>query len=331
MSLLLPPPRLPSPGVDGAIQGVLQELSPRPPASPATGVAGRDGRLAGNHPLPGSRPIHTPAPSWASVVRDGARANHTAVSRQDFLTLYERCVVSSLQTRLILCHQAGSNEITISCRLNASPADVCAPPDVRCRRRRRKRAPAASVNIPSPPSDNGPSHPTMPSPPTTTPREAPSPAEAATPPAKRTRKAARRRCKVELLRDNDTDDDTDDNLHLLPVSQARQATPIDSDPATAVKPTLDSFPLTPTTTTPAPPLLQAESPAGQPPPPSPLTMPPDREELPHAPAGPPPPPPWTEAFSSDPDRIICRKCCKRSYVFRWYSHCYLCHINDSKP
>jgi hypothetical protein len=104
--------------------------------------------------------------------------------------------------------------------------------------------------------------------------EAPSPAEAAMPPAKRTRKAARRRCEVELLRDNDTDDD----LHLSPVSQARQATPIDSEPATAVQPTPDPSPLMPTTTTPAPPLLKAESPAGQPPPPSPPTTPLDRED-----------------------------------------------------
>jgi hypothetical protein len=36
---------------------------------------------------------------------------------------------------------------------------------------------------------------------------------------------------------------------------------------------------------------------------------------PRAPAGPPPPPPWTDAFSTDPDRILCRKCCKRSYIF----------------
>jgi hypothetical protein len=325
----------PSPGVDGAIRGVLQELSPRPPASPSSGVAGRDGRLAGHH-LPGSRPIHTPAPSWASIVRDGARAKTTAVSRHDFLTLYERCIDSGLRTRLIFRHQAGSNEISISCRLSAPPADAYAPAKVRRRRRRRKRAPAAAVINSSPPPDSGPSHQTAPSPPTTAPRETPPPAEAATPPAKRTRKAARRRCEVELLRGNDTDDDNDDDLHLSPALQARQTTPIDSDPISAAQPTPDSSPTTPTSKTPATPSLQAVSPAGQLPPPSPPTTPPDREEPtcapagPRAPAGPPPPPPWSDAFSTDPDRIICRKCSKRSYVFRWYSHCYLCHINESK-
>jgi hypothetical protein len=48
------------------------------------------------------------------------------------------------------------------------------------------------------------------------------------------------------------------------------------------------------------------------------------------PAGPPPPPPWSDAFSTDPDRIICRKCCRRSYIFRWYSHCFMCHIDETK-
>jgi hypothetical protein len=317
-----------------------ERISPQLPASPSSaGVAGRAVRTAETR-LPasytGSRPIHTPAPSWASIVRDGARANHTAVSRHDFLTLYERCIDSGLRTRLILRHQAGSNEISISCRLNAPPADVYAPPNVRRRRRRRKRAPAAApaVSNPSPPLDSGPSHKTAPSPQTTAPREAPSPAEAASPPAKRTRKAARRRCELELLRYNDTDDESDDDLHLSPASQARQTTPIDSEPTPVAQPTPVSSPVssptTPTSTTPAPPSLQAESPAGQPPPPSPPTTPPDKEEPTRAPAGPPPPPPWSDAFSTDPDQIICRKCCKRSYVFRWYSHCYLCHISESK-
>ncbi len=105
-----PPPAHPSspssappplPGSLALYEGYCRS-SPPPPASPASGVAGRDDRLAGHHHLPGSQPIHTPAPSWASIVRDGARANHTAVSRHDFLTLYERCIDSGLRTRLIL-------------------------------------------------------------------------------------------------------------------------------------------------------------------------------------------------------------------------------------
>ncbi len=81
---------------------------PTPPASPSTGVAGWAGKPAGNLTLPGRRPtpISNPEPSWASVVRDGARATHTAVSRQDFLALYERCPESGLRTRFILRHQA---------------------------------------------------------------------------------------------------------------------------------------------------------------------------------------------------------------------------------
>jgi hypothetical protein len=49
-------------------------------------------------------------------------------------------------------------------------------------------------------------------------------------------------------------------------------------------------------------------------------------------SNPPPPPPWPEGyvFSTDPDRIICRYCCKRHYNYKWYSHCFLCHINESK-
>ncbi len=47
---------------------------------------------------------------------------------------------------------------------------------------------------------------------------------------------------------------------------------------------------------------------------------------------PPPPPPWPEGyiFSTDPDNIICRYCCKRQYNYKWYSHCYLCHTNENK-
>ncbi len=85
-----------------------------------------------------------------------------------------------------------------------------------------------------------------------------------------------------------------------------------------------------------PSLLSADSPVSLLPPPllpwtsltsptQPGTMaePPDREAPPRAPSGPLPPLPWTDAFSTDPDRILCRKCCKRSSFFRWYSHCYV--------
>jgi hypothetical protein len=126
----------------------VQRSSPPLRASPSPGVAGPAGRLAGINTLPGHRSISNTAPSWASVVRDGVRANHSSVSRQDFLALYERCSDSGLHTRLILRHQAGGHEISISCRLSAPPLDANAHPDSR----RRKRAPAAAAPSPAPPT-----------------------------------------------------------------------------------------------------------------------------------------------------------------------------------
>jgi hypothetical protein len=362
----------PSPVVDGAVRGALQELSPRPPASPATGVAGRAGRLAGNHTLPGSHPITTPAPTWASIVRDGALAIHTAVSRQDFLALFERCVDSDLRTHLILRHQAGSNKITISCRLSAPTSDASAPPGVRRRCRLRKRAPAAAGTSLAPPQDPGIPHPTTPSSPTSTPRESPPPAETASPPSKRTRKAAKHRCEAELLRERVSDED----LQLSTLSHCRQAPPINPNPAPAIPPPPDPPPAadeagaTPTpppaaSPLPASPLLASSpilcsppmaqfSPLGPPSPacatrdhPSPsaalvlITTPQSSHVSPPLPApatgelaeegplvsGPPTPPPWPEAyvFSTDPDRIVFRKCCNRHYNFRSYSHCFMCN------
>jgi hypothetical protein len=133
----------PSPGVDGSRPGVLQELSPRPPASPATGVAGWAQAGGANH-LPGRHTVSNPALSWASIVRDGARANiKSPILRQDFLALYERCIESGLRTRIVFRHQAGSHEISISCRLCAPPSDAEA--DARRRRRWRKRAPVTAA------------------------------------------------------------------------------------------------------------------------------------------------------------------------------------------
>ncbi len=333
-ALLLPPLHAsPSPGVDGSRPGVLQELSPRPPASPSTGVAGWARRLAGIHHLPGNRTVSNPAPSWASIVRDGARANmNPAVSRQDFLALYERCIDSGLRTRIVFRHQDSSHEISISCRLCAPPVDAHAPANTRRRRRRRKRAPVAAAASSSArqPVQGAPTH-SMPSPPTSTLPEEPFPATIASPPAKRTRKAAKRRCEVELLRESNADDD----VLLSPISQARSApfspvspaltTPKDSDSAPTFSPPSEPASSQPSSPTPVLQVVPAESSAGPPTPPSapPTTPPPLR-----VPAGPPPPPPWPEAyvFSTDPDRILCRKCCNRHYNFQWYSHCFMCNL-----
>jgi hypothetical protein len=124
----------------------MQELSPRPPTSPSTGVAGRASRLAGTHQLPGSRAVSNPAPSWASIVRDGACAyTKPAVLRQDFLALYELCIDAGLRTCINFRHQAGIKDISISCRLSAPSSDTHAPADARRRRRWRKRVPAAAA------------------------------------------------------------------------------------------------------------------------------------------------------------------------------------------
>ncbi len=42
-------------------------------------------------------------------------------------------------------------------------------------------------------------------------------------------------------------------------------------------------------------------------------------------------PPWPKSyvFLADPDCIICRECCKRHYNFRWYSHCFMCHMKEN--
>jgi hypothetical protein len=126
-----PPPLLGSTALGKAC---CRSSPPAPPASPSAGVAGWARRLAGTHQLPGSRSVSNTAPSWASIVRDGARANtKPAVSRQDFLALYELCIDSGLRTRIVFRHQDGSHEVSISCRLCAPPVDAHTPANARRR------------------------------------------------------------------------------------------------------------------------------------------------------------------------------------------------------
>jgi hypothetical protein len=146
---------------------------------------------------------------------------------------------------------------------------------------------------------------------------APPPTETISPPAKRSRKAAKRRCEVELLREVDSEEE----LQLSPVDLNRQAPPIESPPSlmplSTPAPSLslaDSKVGLPTTlpspiSTPATSLSPAGSPVGQlpsphllassPTSPSPHTPPaqpempaeaPDRPPPTRVPAGPPPPP-----------------------------------------
>jgi hypothetical protein len=127
-------------------------------------------------------------------------------------------------------------------------------------------------------------------PPTTTPPEGPSPATIASPPAKRTRKAAKRRCEVELLRESNADDD----VLLSPISQARTAP-------------FSPGPFSPAPNTPIESDFARRSRHHQ-------SRPATSASRPEA-----------YVFSTDPDRIVCRKCCNRHYNFRWYSHCFMCN------
>jgi hypothetical protein len=348
-------PASPPRGVDGATgkPGVGQErVSPRLPSSPSlAGVAGRAVRRVETRPtssLPARDPLSRAAPSWASVVRDGGIARlPPSVTRSDFLALYERCVEARLQARISIRHQAGSQDITISCRIISSSMDANAPADGRRRRRRRRRArtgttfatnaPRPDLMSDQPPSPVAPS-PVVPSPPS---------ASATSPPAKRTRKATKRRCEVELLRDDYTEE-TNDNDDF-PVSPLACSYPEEAPENHSLSTSFEHVPpakTSPTTTTSTPTPPSPPGPAS----PQPAPSPPSTPTPPPAPASPPtsaataststtttdgpeppPPPPWPEGyvFSDDPDRIICRKCCKRHYNYKWYRHCFLCHVNES--
>ncbi len=79
------------------------------PASPPPPLQGSQDGLVG---WLGPTPYQTIAPSPtlhspASVVRDGVCAKHSAVSRQDFLALYERCSDFGLFMSLILTTSLG--------------------------------------------------------------------------------------------------------------------------------------------------------------------------------------------------------------------------------
>jgi hypothetical protein len=122
-------PASPPRGVDGTPRkpGVGQErVSPRLPTSPSfAGFAGRAVRRVENCPtslLPARDPFSCAARSWASVVRDGVVARlPPSVNRSDFLALYERCVHAGLRACISIWHQAGSQDITISCRIITLP------------------------------------------------------------------------------------------------------------------------------------------------------------------------------------------------------------------
>jgi hypothetical protein len=96
---------------------------PHLPASPAAGVDGMHARRGENQrqaTQPTKPQFSCTAPSWASVVRDRARSRQlqqqpvtciAAVFKEDFFTLYERCVSAGLIARFAICHAAGRHEI----------------------------------------------------------------------------------------------------------------------------------------------------------------------------------------------------------------------------
>ncbi len=249
-------------------------------------------------------------------MKNDACANQSAVSRQDFLDLYERCSDSGLRTNLILRYKAGGHEISISCRLSAPPSDANAHSDSRRRRRRCKRAPAAAAPSPAPPTLTSAS-----SQPPSTPHEASplSSTETISPPAKRTQKAAKRCCEVELLREIDSEEE----LLLSPVDPTRQVPSIDSPPSPMLRsspaPSISladsavGLPATPPspTSTPAASLLPAVSPVSQPPSPhSPTTS----STLPSVSTS------WRE--------VLCRKCHCYAHDIS-YRHCIECHFKEN--
>jgi hypothetical protein len=248
------------------------------------------------------------------------------------------CVANGLTARVAIRSAAGNQEIILSCRLRALSTNTATPAARRRRRRHRRHrnttmGDAANLVATAMPAS------IAPTPVTSPPHFSPIPSP---PPAKRTRKAVKRRCEAELLRY----EGEEDTLLLSP--------PHGSPPPPALLP--HPPPITPPmsrTPPPLPPLEQGltmpicatpelPSPTAAPtdlstPPPTALAPQPASEIAgpAHCPATadrPPSLPPWPESyvFSTDPDRIVCRKCCQRHYNFRWYSRCFMCHMNENR-
>jgi hypothetical protein len=226
-----PSPRLPaspSPGVDGRSdrgRETRQQFSTLPAepqlscARPTWASIVRDGVCA-------RRPPQQSSPTPENI------------AKEDFFALYERCVHAGLKARVAIRHAAGQHEVTLSCYFSTKPPPNA--PAVRRRRHRRHRrdpaatdaatAPDAVCGKKPPPTaraedndslatthaaidaDTAPDYVCGDKPPPAaraetesdaiTPAMPPSP-PVISPPAKRTRKAAKRRCEVELLRDEE--------------------------------------------------------------------------------------------------------------------------------
>jgi hypothetical protein len=166
-----------------------------------------------------------------------------------------------------------------------------------------------------------------------TPAMPPSP-PVVSPPAKRTRKAAKRRCEVELLRDEELEGE----LQLSPLSCATHSPSLSPPtPSTLPKnvpfhddlqlppssPTLPSSPSAPPSPT-SPSAPPMPSPPTSSPPTSPrfqaLPTPPPIDKSPTIPAA----PPMSAYFPSCPFKVICRYCLRDDHDV-WYRQCPNCY------
>jgi hypothetical protein len=142
----------PSRGVAGRSRQAGTQLARHHAHLPASPSAGLDDRLYGDvetqqEPLtlPAS-PSHSFAvPSWASIVRDGGRfrdpqpplhsAPPAAITREDFLTLYERCIESGLKARFSVCLTSGLQGVSLICSISPTLSNNSALPSKHHRRR----------------------------------------------------------------------------------------------------------------------------------------------------------------------------------------------------
>ncbi len=188
----------------------IPSLAPRGSTPPLNGRVVGAGLLAGS---PSKRlqlvlqclPVSI-SPSWADVVRSGTSlspsspattAATTTAATADFLALYERCVSNGLKACINISNNTGHQEISLTCQVPAATTSA----QRRRLRRPRQHGLVASAAVPLPsraPQIRPEPPPAEPPPPQPSPPEMP-------PPVKRTRKAAKRHCKVELLRGGDGD------------------------------------------------------------------------------------------------------------------------------
>jgi hypothetical protein len=330
----------------------LTVLLPPPNCHTATPPHGDDGRLASGSKEPLQQhhlslpadPSHScTAPSWASVVQGDARprsplpatlsASPTAVSREDFIALYERCVENGLKTRFAVRYAAGRQEVSLSAFLSP-PFSAFIEPVARNPRRRRpcRKAAATGSNAPLsaglPAASASKNPPTTPAqPPVTIPAPPALPTETsppASPPlAKCTHKAVNRHCEVELLQGEGEDGD-------LQLSFLSCTPPPPAPPSPSTSPTMTIPPSSPSITTPGSPaaprppttsLLATPSPPPSWPAPPTLATPVLRFR-------PPPTPPPMGKLPTYWRKVLCRKCKRDSHDIS-YRHCIERHFKEN--